>query len=143
MLILNSKVQYNDLYKALKTMIYWTLQNKPSSNLSSNLQFSKNYLSIRFQLPRQSSHSTMIEKLVEEDKFKDSVVIFQNSYQLRFFNKNKRFVTVDNLDKTRGLNISSVIVDNASTFSKEQVGSIYEGFSPYIYDKDFFFLFIG
>ena len=142
MLILNSKIQYNDLYKALKIIINWTIQNKPSSFFYSDLQFSKECLSIHFQLPRRSGHSTMIKKLVKEDNFKDSIVIFRNSYQLNFFGRNKRFITVDNLNKTKGLNISSVIVDNASSFSNDQIESIYKNFSSYIENENFFFLFM-
>lgn len=135
------KVSYNNLYKSLCYMIEWTLQNQ-KSYLNFNLSikdWAKNFATIKFYLPRRSGHSTFAIKLLTE-YFTNAVLIVPN-IENTHFKLAERIATPLSLERLRGINIDTVIIDCASLLSNENIKMIYSFFEDFAkINKSFIFI---
>lgn len=149
---------YNDLFNSLVCMIKWTKEHKKNCKkfniiYESKLAYAKELSTIRFQLPRQSGHTTFLKKLIgsygangiKGGLLKNPAVIFptQNNAEIAGFLTKWNWVgTPKTLDKFRGKTFNSIICDCSSLYSSSDFENIYKIFKHYC-DEEFIFLFLG
>lgn len=151
------------LFDSLCEMIRWTQNNQKQITLEnhsfkrglSKRAWAKEYCSIKFGLPRQSGHSTMIGKLCSKDTslnrglFENPAVIHPNysvadyktaagEAQLSSFSDYQKWD-----DKFYGKDFDAIIVDVATCLSQAKKEMIYEIFEEVYKRKEtFVFLFM-
>jgi len=95
------------------------------------ISFAKEFQTIRLQVGRQSGHSNLAKEILAEDK--NSLYISKSTpYHLdrEFMNFNPdRYVNISSLKYRLGKQYSTIIIDDASTFTQEQLNEVYASYA--------------
>ena len=95
------------------------------------ISFAKEFQTIRLQVGRQSGHSNLAKEILAEDK--NSLYISKSTpYHLdrEFMNFNPdRYVNISSIRNRLGKQYSTIIIDDASTFTQEQLNEVYASYA--------------
>jgi len=156
-------VSHNDMYRGLCSMIEWTRQFKRQpgaiqlSKVMSDMEWAKEYSTVKFGLPRQSGHTGMISRLLDlgrmngggENPFLERAVVMFPNVDMAIaaeFSPGWSWVGTANMksrDKFRGQVVKAVVVDAAPVLSKKETNKIYRMFAEMSKDPEFVFVFLG
>lgn len=145
------------MFNSLRHMIEWTWiwQENVRQGLGDMAlrNWAKEVCSVKYMLPRQSGHTTMIKKLCGEFGPNGTnspyginpVIIFPNTniaYNSGFLPTWSWVGTPDDLQKFRGKSPNMVICDVSSVLSTGDITNIYRAFENIAYKDPFIFLFM-
>lgn len=115
------KIVQNQFYQNLITMIDWTFEIQKENKFQdlSKIAYAREMSTIKFCLPRQSGHSFMVRRIINENKYKPIILFPYQS--INYLNKSLYSGTPDYLEKFCGMNTNLVILEVASIWSANQI----------------------
>ena len=132
-------IERKDLKLALKNMINWTYQQQAFARklkgALSRGEWAKEYCTVKYSLPRQSGHTTMIRELCKEEFFERPALFVPLETMLGNYNRSIVGGRLHVASATELVDdgVKEVIIDSSSFVSKETIETMYKFFNAKLF----------